>query len=193
MFDLITGKARHMPSGGAANVLLSSVFHLIVLGVIVIAPMLFVTDIIPPAAPMMMAFIATPPPTPPSPPSPPPPRSNDAAPKAVTSNANAAPVEAPSRIEPEAAGTGGRRQDNDWRRRRRVRWHRWRDRGRSCGAPAPAPAPTSTSTPATTSPGTGSHRWRGPPANIAATRRTNLPGCGSACSPGGNRDPRGDH
>jgi hypothetical protein len=103
MVDLITGKTRHMPSGGPVTVLVSSVLHLIVLGVILlIVPMLFVANILPPAAPAMMAFVAAPPPAPPPPP-PPPSRVNGTPAKVVTPNVDAFPVDAPSRIDLEPA------------------------------------------------------------------------------------------
>lgn len=102
MFDLITGKTKHMPSGGPVTVLLSTVLHLIVLSTIVIVPALFVTNVMP-SVPTMLAFVAAPPPEPPPPPPPPAPRADSPA-RAVRSNVHAAPVEAPSLIEPEPGG-----------------------------------------------------------------------------------------
>jgi periplasmic protein TonB len=106
MFDLITGKTKHMPSGGPVTVLLSTALHVIVLSAVLIVPLLFVTDVVP-KVPTMLAFVAAPPPEPPPPPPPPPPpqaRATDVQPKGTTSSLNAAPVEAPSKIEPELAG-----------------------------------------------------------------------------------------
>ena len=110
MFDLITGRTKHMPRGGGVVVLLSSLCQFTLLGVVVITPILFVTDILP-AVPTMMAFVApslsVPPPPPPPPPPPSPPRLKDQPATVATSNVNAAPVEAPSRIDPEPARSPG--------------------------------------------------------------------------------------
>ncbi len=105
MFDLITEKTPHMPSGGRVATLLSSVVHAGLLGAIVTVPLLFVTNTLP-HMPTMLAFVAAtaPPPTPAPPPPPPAPRAKDVPAKVLVSNQNAAPLTAPSRIEPEPAG-----------------------------------------------------------------------------------------
>jgi protein TonB len=104
MFDLITGKTPHMPSGGRVATVLSSMLHTSLLGGVVIVPLMFMTDTMP-HMPTMMAFVAAIPAPPPAPPPPPPtPRANDAPARVAASNPNAAPVAAPSRIEPELPG-----------------------------------------------------------------------------------------
>jgi protein TonB len=104
MFDLITGKTKHMPGGGAGPVLVSTTLHITLLGTIIAVPLLFMTNTLP-DVPTMMAFVAAAPSPPPPPPPPPPPaRAEKASPKAVsTSGVAAVPIDAPSRIEPEAA------------------------------------------------------------------------------------------
>lgn len=103
MFDLITGKTKHMPGGGGGPILVSTMGHFVVLGTIIVVPLLFVTNTLP-EVPTMMAFVTAAPPPPPPPPPPPAPVRPQTTPKAVpASGANAAPVEAPSRIEPEPA------------------------------------------------------------------------------------------
>ena len=105
MFDLITGKTPHMPSGGSVATLLSSVLHASLVGAIVIVPLLFVTNTLP-QMPTMMAFVTATLPPPPAPPPPPPaPRGKEAPANIAASNQNAAPAGAPSRIEPEPAGS----------------------------------------------------------------------------------------
>jgi len=103
MFDLITGKTAHMPRRGRAATLLSSVLHAGVLGAIVIVPIMFATNTLP-QMPTMMAFVAAPPAPPAPPPPPPPPRAQDSVAKPAPSNPSAAPVAAPSRIDPEPVG-----------------------------------------------------------------------------------------
>ncbi|MEQ1759454.1 MAG: hypothetical protein ABL986_14125, partial [Vicinamibacterales bacterium] len=57
MFDLITGKAAHIPGGGTGPVLVSSALHLLALGAIVTVPLLLMRDMLP-EVPTMMAFVA---------------------------------------------------------------------------------------------------------------------------------------
>jgi protein TonB len=96
MFDLITGKTKHMPGGGGGPILVSTLTHGLVLGTIVIVPLMFVTNTLP-EVPTMMAFVVTAPPPPLAPLQP------QTAPKAApASSPRAAPVEAPTQIEPEA-------------------------------------------------------------------------------------------
>lgn len=105
MFDLITGRARHMPRHPAVTILLSTAAQLAAVGLVAVGSLLVVTDQVP-AIPSMMAFVAAaPPPAPPPPPPPPPPPAPRAAQRAArpvpTTGAPVVPVEAPSRIEPE--------------------------------------------------------------------------------------------
>jgi protein TonB len=107
MFDLITGKTPHMPGGGRAATLLSCVIHTGAISAIVIVPLMFVTNTLPPM-PTMMAFVATASPSvppPPPPPPPPAPRAVAAATQTTPSHVNTAPVVAPSHVEPEAPGS----------------------------------------------------------------------------------------
>lgn len=105
MFDLITGKTTHIPNKPALPIVLTSIGEALVLSLVVIVPLLIVTDHVP-EIPTMMAFVAAPPSPPPPPPPPPPPAAaKPATPppaKAVpTVEETAAPLEAPSRVEPE--------------------------------------------------------------------------------------------
>ena len=107
MFDLILGKAEHIPGGGGVPVLVSSAVHVGALGALIVLPLLFFTNVLP-EVPTMMAFVAAAPAPPPPPPPPPPPQPQETAtPKVVSSNPDAAPIEAPSTIEPEPAATTG--------------------------------------------------------------------------------------
>jgi protein TonB len=104
MFDLVTGKTPHMPGGGSVATMMSSVIHAGVIVTVVTVPLLFAANTLP-QVPTMMAFVtAASPPAPAPPPPPPPPRANNAPAKTAASNQNAAPVAAPSHIEPEPAG-----------------------------------------------------------------------------------------
>src|SRR6266545_3099483 len=105
MFDLITGQARHIPRRQTMPMLLSIAAEVGAVALIAAASVVVATDHVP-EIPSMMAFVAAPPP--PAPPPPPPPlpapRATPPAARPVpTTGAFAAPVEAPSRIEPEAA------------------------------------------------------------------------------------------
>ena len=101
MFDLITGKTKHLEGAGGGPILVSTAGHFLVLGTIVVIPLLFVTHSLP-EVPTMMAFVVSAPSPPPPPPPPPAPVQPQSAPKAMpASSPNAAPVEAPSQIAPE--------------------------------------------------------------------------------------------
>jgi len=100
MFDLVTGNSTHIPNRPALPIVLISIMEAAVIGIIVVIPILFMTDALP-QIPTMMAFVATAPAPPPPPPPPPPAQAAKAEPKAVPVNPNAAPVEAPQTIEPE--------------------------------------------------------------------------------------------
>jgi protein TonB len=105
MFDLITGKTTPIPNRPVLPIIMTSIAEAIALFVLVVLPVLFVTDNIP-QIPTMMAFVAAPP-APPPPPPPPPPAAKPATPQPAktipTTGQVAAPLEAPTRIEPEAA------------------------------------------------------------------------------------------
>jgi periplasmic protein TonB len=107
MFDLVTGKARHLPSHATLPIILSTTAQALAVTTILVLPALFVVEQLP-EIPTMMAFVAPPPP-PPAPP--PPPMQKPASAKAVaraqpvpSPSELAAPVEAPKTIEPEPAG-----------------------------------------------------------------------------------------
>ena len=100
MFDLITGKAPHLPRRRALPMLISTTSQVALVAALVV-PILFVTGQLP-ETPTMLAFVAAPPAPPPPPPPPPPPAAERKTPPATqpTPNAPAAPVEMPTRIEP---------------------------------------------------------------------------------------------
>jgi protein TonB len=106
MFDLVTGKARHLPRNPALPIVLSTAAQVIVLGLVVAIPVLFVTEQLP-QMPTMMAFVAappTPPPPPPPPPAPAPARVEKPPVRpAAAAEAPAFPIEAPSEVAPEPA------------------------------------------------------------------------------------------
>jgi protein TonB len=102
MFDMTSETTPHLPGGNGLMVLLSSVLHIVVLGALVIVPALVAADRLPNVA-SMTAFVVAAPPAP-APPPPPPPQVNDTPARIVTANPSAAPVEAPSSIEPEPMG-----------------------------------------------------------------------------------------
>jgi len=101
MFDMTTDTAARLPGGSRSTVLLTSALHVIVLSALVVVPALFASDRVPDVT-SMAAFVVAAPPVPPPPPPPPPP--TDTPPRAVETHPDAAPVEAPSRIEPEPVG-----------------------------------------------------------------------------------------
>jgi protein TonB len=107
MFDLITGKARHLPSHAGLPIFMSTTAQALAVTAILVVPALFVAEQIP-EIPTMMAFVAPPPP-PPAPPPPPMQRPAPAKPVAQASPAPStsnlfAPVETPKTIEPEPPG-----------------------------------------------------------------------------------------
>lgn len=102
MFDLISGGGAGRQHRAAWPMIISTAAHVAIVVAIVAVPLLYVTDQLP-EVPAMMAFVAAPPPPPPPPPPPAPRVASTASPRAVpTSSRFAAPVEAPSRVEPEA-------------------------------------------------------------------------------------------
>jgi protein TonB len=107
MFDLITGKAGHLPSHATLPIVVSTTAQVLAVTTILVVPALFVAEQLP-EIPTMMAFVAPPPP-PPAPPPPPMKRPAPAKPVAQaqpvpSTSQQAAPVEAPKTIEPEPAG-----------------------------------------------------------------------------------------
>jgi len=100
MFDLITGKARHIPSKPGVPLLVSMSAQLALVGAIV-APVLFFVGALP-EVPTMMAFVAEAPAPPPPPPPPAPPAAKTPTPPArPVPTTGAAPIEAPAAIQPE--------------------------------------------------------------------------------------------
>jgi protein TonB len=107
MFDLVTGKAKHLPSHATLPIMLSTTAQAVAVASVLVLPALFVAEQIP-EMPTMMAFVA-PPPAPPAPPPPPLKRPAPAKPvvqarPAPSTSELIAPVEAPKTIEPEPAG-----------------------------------------------------------------------------------------
>ncbi len=109
MFDLITGHATHTPRNQTVPILVATAAHVVVVGLLVVLPLLYISDQLP-EMPTMMAFVAAPP-APPPPPPPPmaakkapatPPRAAPPAPGQLV-----APVEAPPSVEPEPAANVG--------------------------------------------------------------------------------------
>jgi protein TonB len=100
MFDLVAGKAVHIPQKPFVPMVVSIAAQATAVTVLVVIPILFVTDQLP-APSTMMAFVAAapPPPPPPPPPAPAPDRAESA--KPVPTMGDTAPVEEPSRLEPE--------------------------------------------------------------------------------------------
>ena len=110
MFDLITGKAHHLPSHSTLPIMVSTTAQAAVAVVAVMVPALFVAEKIP-RIPTMLAFVA-PAPSPPSPPAPAPRAAQPSAPtKAVAHNQPVPsapkvvnPAEVPRSIEADLAG-----------------------------------------------------------------------------------------
>ncbi len=101
MFDLVTGKAGHIPNHHAVPLVISSVVEAVAITVAVAVPLLFIADRVP-EVPTIIAFVTAAPPPPPPPPAA---RVATAAqPKAVAASGPSIPVEAPSHIVPEPPG-----------------------------------------------------------------------------------------
>ena len=97
MFDLVTGKARRLPSHSTLPILLSTTAQAVAATVAILIPALFVADRIP-RVPTMLAFVAPPPP----PPEPAPPLAQRSAPvksparsQRISPQEPATPVETP--------------------------------------------------------------------------------------------------
>jgi len=101
MFDLITGRAKHIPSHPGIPLLMSTTVQAVVIGLVVALPLLYVTEQLP-QVPTMLAFVAAPAPPPPPPPPPAPaaakPKQPQAARPVATEKEFVAPLEAPSKI-----------------------------------------------------------------------------------------------
>lgn len=108
VFDLITGQARHIPRRQTVPMLLSIAAEVAAVGLIAAASLVVVTQQVPEIQSMMAFVAAPPPPAPPPPPSTPAPRATPPAARPVPiTGVLATPVEAPSRIEPEAGLDAG--------------------------------------------------------------------------------------
>jgi protein TonB len=100
MFDLISGDHRQVPHRDTVPLFLSIATHLLVIGIVAAASIVYVATELP-EVPDMLAFVVAAPPPPAPPPPPPPP---EAAPrprpvqKAVPTTARSAPVEPPKEI-----------------------------------------------------------------------------------------------
>ena len=104
MFDLITGRTAHIPRHPRGPMLVSTAAQLVVLGLVVLVPVLFVTHAVP-RPPTMMAFVAAAPPPPPPPPPPvQPAKKLEAVTAAPTADHFAAPIEAPASMSPDPLG-----------------------------------------------------------------------------------------
>jgi periplasmic protein TonB len=100
MFDLITGKVQHAPRHQTLPVFISVAAHVTIVGAMVTATAVAVSDDLP-EMPTIMAFVAAPPP--PSPPPPPkaPEPARQFASRPVPTTGAAAPVEPPAEVAPE--------------------------------------------------------------------------------------------
>jgi periplasmic protein TonB len=101
MFDLITGREKHLPSHPTAPILLSTFAQAMLIAVIALIPMLFVSERLP-EVPTMMAFVAAPPAPPPPPPPPVAAKPKPMPPKADATRAKnqfVAPLEEPAQIQ----------------------------------------------------------------------------------------------
>src|SRR6478672_12834545 len=112
MFELFSEDRHRAPHRSSIPVLISTAAHVVVAGVVLAIPMLYVRAELP-RVPDMVAFVVSTAPSPPPPPPPPPPApaATPSKPKAIapvpTANPRAAPVEAPREIAEEMpVGTG---------------------------------------------------------------------------------------
>ena len=103
MFDLYTGKVKHLPHNAAVPILVSSSVQGTALAAIALMSFLVATRELP-AVPDVLAFVAELPAAVPPPP-PPPPRPAQAVAQAPPANPAAAPIEAPTEILPEPVAT----------------------------------------------------------------------------------------
>ena len=103
MFDLIEGKAKHLPRHATMPIMFSMVAQVAVVTLAIVIPIMIVTDTMP-EIPTMMAFVAVPPPPPPPPPPAPAPPKTQPTQATTPVNPTAAPVEPPKEIAPERPG-----------------------------------------------------------------------------------------
>ena len=99
MFELFSGDRHRAPHRSSVPVLISTAAHVVVVGVVLAIPILYVSAELP-QVPDMVAFVVSTPPPPPPPP-PPAPAATPAKPKTIavpTVNPRSAPVEAPREI-----------------------------------------------------------------------------------------------
>ena len=107
MFDLITGNARHLPRHAALPIIASTAAQVLVVVSAITIPILLVTDTMP-EIPTMMAFVAAPPPPPPPPPpAPAQPKQAAARPAPTPVSQSAAPIEPPAALTPERPNDEG--------------------------------------------------------------------------------------
>jgi periplasmic protein TonB len=103
MFDLFSGDRHRAPHRSSVPVLISTAVHVIVVGVVLAIPILYVSAELP-RVPDLVGFVVSTAPSPPPPPPPPPPApaATPSKPKAIkplpTASSRAAPVEAPREI-----------------------------------------------------------------------------------------------
>ena len=109
MFDLVTGKAAHIPATPGVPLVISTALQ-VTLAAALLVPLLFMTGALP-QPPVMMAFVAAPPAPPPPPPPPPPPAPPKKDPPPArpvpTSGPALAPIEPPRELPPVPVDTGG--------------------------------------------------------------------------------------
>jgi len=98
MFELISAGGAGREHRATWPIILSTAVHVVALTSVIVVSVAYVSDRLP-EVPAMMAFVAPPPPPPPPPA--PRPEAASAARTAPAANRFAAPVEAPSRVEPE--------------------------------------------------------------------------------------------
>jgi len=100
MFELISAGGAGQERRATWPIIVSTAAHVAALTSIIVVSVVYVSERLP-QVPAMMAFVAAPPPPPPPPPPAPRPEAASAARTAPAANRFAAPVEAPSRVEPE--------------------------------------------------------------------------------------------
>ena len=109
MFDLIAGEARHLPRHPALPMVISTAAQAVLITTAVGVPLLIMTEQLP-DVPAIMAFVAAPPLPPPPPPPPAAPQvaqKPSASPRPVPASRELAPIDVPTRIEPEATDEEG--------------------------------------------------------------------------------------
>ena len=109
MFDLIAGEARHLPRHPALPMVISTAAQAVLITTAVGVPLLIMTEQLP-DVPAIMAFVAAPPLPPPPPPPPAAPQAAQkpsASPRPVPAIRELAPIDVPTRIEPEATDEEG--------------------------------------------------------------------------------------